>query len=408
MMSNNYLYLYPDTFFFNGKSKMLLYNTVNYKILEIKSDPVLTDLQNYLMQLENSYCIQLDESLFLQYKSLWDEIMNEGFGDIVCTSSSREKPVSYPPVLKINRDIDSIRYDYGKKRAGYILQYLNEVTVYLCGNNKYVTAEYYKQTTYPVLSNDKLSENRVIKLVESTKGGALKVINLLGDPQILSGYTNLFQILKNRDIHVNFYILHENFVKDKNIAEIIPPDFNIVILYERASLKEINPFYDATCFITNEFDIKEVEQFLSGDKNKAKRVELIPIYTGENLHFFEENVLITKAEVLSSKLSKQDIFIRMALNINYFGKLIVLPDGNIYSNVNCPPLGTIDNSLYELIYKELNEAIAWCNVRNKEPCIQCQFRWICPPISNYEFVINQYNLCTVSPNNFTMTGKAIQ
>lgn len=85
----------------------------------------------------------------------------------------------------------------------------------------------------------------------------------------------------------------------------------------------------------------------------------------------------------------------MELNTNYFGRLTILPDGSIYSNLNTFSLGSLEDSLYEIIFKELNEGKSWQNGRHKEPCTECRFRWLCPPISNYEFVVGQYNLCTI-------------
>lgn len=393
-MDDNYLYLYPDTFFFNGEHTMLLYSTANHNSLEIKNDAVLQNLQNSLLQLENSYCIKIDGSVLLQYKQLLENIIKGGFGNVVKTSFEK-RPVSYPPVLKINRDMDSIRYDYEKEQAGYILQYLHEITIYLSGH-EHIADQYYKQTIYPVVCNEKLEEEKLIKLIHSTRGGALNTINLLGDVQIIPEYANLFQILQHLDIRVNFYILYEEFFKDQNIIKAIPPDFNIIFLYKGSYLKHIHSSYDAVCLITSESEMDTVEEFLSGNTNNEKKVELIPIYTGENLNFFRKNVFSTKDEILSQKRSKQDIFINMELNSNYFGKLTILPNGRIYSNLNCAPLGLIDNSLYEIIYKELNESIAWRNIRDKKPCTECRFRWLCPPVSNYEFAAKTYNLCTIN------------
>ncbi|MEG0519240.1 MAG: TIGR04150 pseudo-rSAM protein [Bacteroidales bacterium] len=393
-MGDNYLYLYPDTFFFNGKDTMLLYSTANHNVLEIKSDSILQQLQNNLMQLENSYCIKIDDTILVQYKQVLDDIINGGFGSVVKTSFEK-RPVSYPPVLKINRDIDSIRYDYGKGRAGYILQYLHEITIYLSGH-KHIEDHNYKQTIYPIACSGKLVEEKLLKLIDSTQGGALDVINLLGDTKIISEYLNLFQMLRHLDIRVNFYILYEDFCNNKDTIEAIMPDFNIIVLYKGCFLKSINPSYDSVCLITSETEVNIAEQFLLENTDKEKSIELVPIYTGENLEFFKKNVFITKEEILLQKRSKQDIFINMELNTNYFGKLTILPDGHIYSNVNRNPLGTIDDSLYEIIYKELDESVAWRNVRNEEPCNKCRFRWLCPPVSNYEFIAKTYNLCTIN------------
>lgn len=168
-----------------------------------------------------------------------------------------------------------------------------------------------------------------------------------------------------------------------------------MLLYGGDRLHHIYRDYDAVCLVKNEKELSAAEQALSGRENTGRSVELAPVYTGGNPDFFQQHIFTSKAELLSSGLSKQDIFTRMTLNINFFGKLTILPDGNIYSNLNDTPLGNLEDSLYEIIFKELDQGKNWLHVRRKEPCDQCRFRWLCPPVSNYEYVLEQYNLCTV-------------
>lgn len=93
------------------------------------------------------------------------------------------------------------------------------------------------------------------------------------------------------------------------------------------------------------------------------------------------------------KLCKREIFLHQAINSNNFGRLTIMPDKNIYSNINYPPLGTIDNNIYELIQKELIINYSWRRVRDCYPCNECIWQWICPSPSNYEIVIKKNNLC---------------
>lgn len=391
-MRNTYLCLYPDTFWFDGKNKMLLYNSLKNKYLDIEKDDTLTVLQDKLMRLENLYSVQLDESLLTQYSHLWNKIVSKGLGEMI-QSTETEKPVSYPPVLKMNQSMETIQYDYQKRQAGYILQYLYEVTVHLSGHSP-LRKDYSKQTIYPLSHPQKLSPARLRKWFGKTKGGALKTVNFLGTPGILAEYSEVFQFLRELGTFLNYYILWEDFLPVRDM-ELIPPDFNKIILYTGNTLKKIDPAYDAVCLIENEEEIHQVEQSASDYANTGKSIELIPVYTGENERFFKECIYTSKEELLTCSLSKQDIFARMELNTNYFGKLILLPDGRIYSNLNTDSLGSLDDSLYEIIFKELEAGKNWKNIRSEEPCRKCRFKWLCPPISNYEFVIGQYNLCTV-------------
>ena len=87
-----------------------------------------------------------------------------------------------------------------------------------------------------------------------------------------------------------------------------------------------------------------------------------------------------------------------AMKISNFGKLTVMPDGTVYANVNASPLGTIDDSLYSLVYKEFMEGKSWFKVRDEAPCIDCVYQWLCPSPSNYEKVVGRPNLCHITNN----------
>lgn len=391
-MKPTYLCLYPSTFFWKGRNKMLLYESINHRFLEMEQNREFGEMQSRLMQLENAYSIPIEEPLLSQYKYVWDEIRNGAFGELV-QAVAEEKPLSYPPVPKINQNMDTIRYSYGNRQAGYILQYLQEVTIYLSGNEN-IRDSYYKQTIYPLCDNHTLSRKKLVRWFEATKGGALKVVNFLGDPRILSGYRELFSSLTDAGIALNYYILPEEFLQFR-VTGSIPAELNIVLIYSGNMLQRIDPDHDAVCLVKDEKELSEAEQALSGSENTPKSVELVPVYTGGNHNFFQQHIFISKAELFLSGLSKQDIFTRMTLNINFFGKLTILPDGNIYSNLNVTPLGSLEDSLYEIIFKELDQEKSWLHVRREAPCDQCRFRWLCPPVSDYEYVMGQYNLCTV-------------
>jgi pseudo-rSAM protein len=88
---------------------------------------------------------------------------------------------------------------------------------------------------------------------------------------------------------------------------------------------------------------------------------------------------------------------RMKMNPSNFGKLIVNTNGDCYANINAAKLGNIyRDTLYEIIYKETRMGKSWRRVRSRvEPCKRCLYALLCPPLSNYEYVINRNNLCKV-------------
>ena len=157
-----------------------------------------------------------------------------------------------------------------------------------------------------------------------------------------------------------------------------------------AFFEDIGTPFSVDFLIFSEQDYLDVEQI-----SPTVNGNFVPMYNGENMDFFESNVFISQEEILASALSKREIFKRQATNVNHFGKLTVLPDGTVYADVNQTSLGTIDDTVYSIVYKEFTEGKSWFRVRDFAPCKDCIYQWLCPSPSNYEIAIGRSNLCHV-------------
>ena len=93
------------------------------------------------------------------------------------------------------------------------------------------------------------------------------------------------------------------------------------------------------------------------------------------------------------------ILVNNKLNSFFFGRLLVLSNGDAYADVNLKKLGNIyKNSLYEIIFQEMKSGKSWRRLRkNFEPCNQCVYELLCPPITSYETLIKRNNLCKIFP-----------
>ena len=47
----------------------------------------------------------------------------------------------------------------------------------------------------------------------------------------------------------------------------------------------------------------------------------------------------------------------------------------------------IEQVIYNLINNAMGKNQAWLYIRNKGECKRCLYCWLCPSISNYEFVV---------------------
>ena len=128
-----------------------------------------------------------------------------------------------------------------------------------------------------------------------------------------------------------------------------------------------------------------------------EKYQLVPVYTGNNLDFFRKNVFLTHEDILATRLTMRDFFRRRAINENDFGKLHILPNGDIYANRHYPALGNVaTHDFLTIIQKEIKEGCSWLRIRNQEPCANCLYRDLCPSPSDYELEIGCPNLCLVN------------
>jgi hypothetical protein len=148
------------------------------------------------------------------------------------------------------------------------------------------------------------------------------------------------------------------------------------------------------------FHISSEEQMQSAgafcEKYQVENYTLQPVYSNFNPGFFRDFIFMDEESLMGSPISKQTIFANMTLNTIDFGKLSILANGNVYANLNFPELGNIKkDSIRDMIMIELDKGESWFRIRDKKPCSDCIYQWLCPPPSNYEIAVGKLNLCHV-------------
>lgn len=90
-------------------------------------------------------------------------------------------------------------------------------------------------------------------------------------------------------------------------------------------------------------------------------------------------------------------FVIKKINSNFYGSLIIFPDASVRSALNSKVIGNLEyEDLSKMIDQEIRKGNTWRLVRNKqEPCKDCLFRDLCPPISDLEMCVERYDLCTL-------------
>lgn len=403
-MKKNWFTLKADTFLWLKSDKGLVYNAQNRKKFIFPLSNGIENICHKLLDIENLYTIELtDKELNDKDIDKWiHSIIDIEAGYISSNICFEERPISLMPILKVQ---DNKSYYEEQQKLGFkgkILQNLHELTFYINGN-KNGNNEFYKQTIYPIKGNQYLNSSKIISFIKNSRNPYLSNINLVGDIFSYNDFESLINDISNLSISITVYLLVDDFINNfQSLKEIKWPSnvqLNLLVdkYFDITYLKSICIPYIITILIFSEKDITKYSSLSLLES--TQKVRHIPIYNNNNLSFFKSYVYLFKEDIENLSLSKNDIFIRQALNINDFGKLTIFFDGKVYANVNLESLGDIDNSPYSIVYHEFTKGNSWFRVRTQKPCNNCIYQWLCPSPSNYEIIINQANLCFFNDNH---------
>lgn len=375
-----------------SSNNILIYNFLSSQTIKIKRNIEINQIISSWSNPNNLYCAELTEKDLLN-NNICELINNTRkifCGDIIDITLIKKKPIFLKPELNLQKDITRLRLKSDREIGNNILGYLHQLTIYLniksinlsfsstkhlfhsiitstinkitiCGNNVF---------DYPHIHEliDELDRMSVIKTFCVTSGNVPEDIKSLG-------------FLKSEQFRLRIEV---------------PVGFNVSKIEKlsgQLSKEKINHEWEFS--IVSEETYEQADAFI--EKLQLENTEIKPVFTGDNLKFFEDNIYLSEEDLQSPGLSKREVFAHQALNTNDFGKLTVTPDGKVYANLNHEPLGTIEDDIRELIYKEMDKGTSWRRIRDMKPCCNCVYQWLCPSPSNYELAIGKPNLCHVKP-----------
>jgi pseudo-rSAM protein len=379
--TNHWFTIEPYVFIcISNKKKALLYNTLDGVTFESDKEAVIELLQEILQE-DNCGVVFLTNERFKQ-KDIKDFIRNirkTYMGDIINVALSNGKPVQLVPYCNYPDKYDIYKlHNYSPLKN--VLENLSEISIHV---------------------NSTTNLTKLIPFVLSIPEGI--TFNIIGDIGEVAKFTELLSCLNQRSSPKNILCSYENIIAiqpnfENNFSYIINIRFPIDIQkWKNAIQILLNQTFSVEYVfdVTSNSDTFQAEKFI--EQYKIEKYRFNPVYIGNNIDFFEENVFLSKKDILSTSLTIKDFFSRKAMNIYDFGKINIMPNGNAYANLNHSILGNIDNdNIYEIVYKELKDGKSWFRIRNQSPCNDCIYQWLCPPPSNYEIEIGRPNLCHVN------------
>lgn len=360
-------------------SNVLLYNTFDGSFIESKDIEIVKLLKETLLK-ENCGVVLLTAERYNldNIRKFIMELRAKYMGDIIDIELSKSKPVQIMPFTSLVNTQELFKkqnFPTGKK----ILEYLSEISIYVDYNTNIMDL------------------NSFLKSLPN-----ISTVNIIGNLKDVANYKELLLVLdqfpslkKITCNYSNVISLQPEFVNNFSYSILInyPIDISKWNYSRRLLLNQSIPF-ECIFEVTSMDNYSQINKFI--EEFGIEKHQLKPVYTGDNIDFFKENVFLTKDDILSTPLSISDFFINQSMNIFDFGKIAIMSNGDIYANVNYPILGNIHtHSIYEIISKELKEGRSWLRIRNQAPCNTCLYQWFCPSPSNYEIAIGRPNLCHV-------------
>jgi len=425
-----WLYIEPYVHISVKGNRALFYNTLNGSYLEYEGKEKILSWLGLLLEPQNGRVIEIKKEEIDTYPELreWiDQLKSTFMGDLLSTSWSSQKPFQMFPVLNIQKDVDKLAADSQRSTGEDVMSYLREISLHIdtdCPQDCPMCGKSYRQfhsCSRLLGQSETLKEmdmNFIMEIMKQVRMDSFSTLHILGGNifsyssfEALTGLLNSFPCKKVYHIHyLNFIEAHENDLKALSKGTNTNLDVLFHFPIDPKTIEQISHVLtqyklaaDFSFIIQEESEVDYVEQWVRDFH--LSRVKLLPYYNGSNLSFFENCVYVEKAVVIESRPTMKDIFSRLSIDSNFFGKIHVLSSGEVYSDFYAPVIGRLDKeTLIEILSRELKEGKSWRRTRARvEPCRGCTFEGLCPPISRYEGAIGKNNLCHI-PGNTPLRG----
>ena len=275
-MKRSWLYLNENTFIWCKGTKVLVYNSDNYKSVVYKDiDSEFFRLICDLIEIKNLYCVTIGQDIFnnpFVFRFIKD-IQQIEAGGVVDVDSSVSKPVTFPPILNLQSKIAHERDNYQLGQDVYT--YLYELTVYLDGNPK-LGYDYSKQFIYPPKSNDRINLENVELFLTRCMKTYLRKLNIVGFGLLnFEDLDSFIQFAKRLNVELSLYLtvedilqhtekvdwlnsLHLNLVLLCNLNEMSDVESSLSTFFSTVLLHR----YKMICLVSSEDDFVLLENII--------------------------------------------------------------------------------------------------------------------------------------------------
>ena len=408
---NYYFYLENYSLFFEKEERFFVYNTCNGRWADCWATPDLRTLfAPFLDGINYSVSLSDETITTCQLRPFIDAVRESFSGDLIPAGDTTVAPFLFPSLLDFrceNKKLDKKERELGHE----VYSNLKEVSFFL---HPRIVPE-----NSVFLPEQIFYSKEIVPVFEGWQQVYLPFLQ-----QLTISWKGIIHIWCNNCDEKMWYSLWEEFAAVPAFkivhtgVESLPPSLDELLNKDNFSYEVyVTDDSDEECinewlFLQSQTDIELLFQWLiSSEKEWEKagewmerkqmdNVSLLPYFNGVNRSFFEEHIYLKENDLLFEVIKKKDIFARKMFNTNYFGKLFLFPDGQLYAHPADDSLGQISEvSLPEMVYKELSEGRSWFLIREQEPCASCRYQWICPSPFDLERALDRPNLCHLKKLN---------
>lgn len=407
-MIKYWFYLEPYTYIKIINQEVFLYNTLDGNVLTSINANVVELILSVSNPKNLGVVLVILETEGEVFRFI-EKIRNYYMGDIIPVELSQKKPIQLMPLLRIENEVNFNKETTANSYTENVLENLSEITLIVggdCGHHCKYCETYYEQfdCCSKVFVDNKYLKYSILEGCLSKIKDISSVITCLNivftsDTSWLSSSNRCFSLLADiKSIcHLNINYLNIGSL-DRSIVDFFDNRINIIIdvsLYQEHPI----PIKKEYCLIWIVKSIDEVKYVR--DLNFSNNEIITPFFQGHNLSFFEDYIFVEKEDFKKTPVSFRRIHQNQKINMLSFGKLYILPDASVKTNLGGSLLGNLcQDSFLDIISRALmNEQSSWLKTRKHYPCCGCFYQDLCPPISNYEYVLNKFNLCHIKINN---------
>lgn len=385
--------------------EILMYNTIDKSMLIIDSKIVYNLFLSLNKEDTSKYYIEFDESLLdnCDFKLFLKELELKNMGELLSLDINNV-PVFFSPMLSIgkhnhiiyselmNSDIVDDKFDLERKNVlgNKILNNLKEITVYVNSlPNEY---NLYKNSSrfylFPVLDyKETINFSRLLEFVDYSYLHKIRLNLVIGHfSEYIIKEINDFILFVDDQFEIFIYTLYQN---DSSVEKLNISSDRILLWVLPFSVLFVNSNYKYIGLFSNEI---ELDYYIKNDSNF---LYYYPYFTGCNKEFCVDQLKFNLDDLLAQELDEVSVFSRKLINSNFYGRLSILPNGEIFSCFNRNLLGNIlIDMMKNIVLKEMMDNRNWFFTRKHvDSCSNCKYNILCPPISDFEIFMNFFAFC---------------